>query len=129
MENRGETYGGRTDRDRQREREIDSATFGRSFVQVALEHQSRIIPPPPLLHPPVTHPFIPRAVIRCTLPTLNPVPTWASISSNHPLQQTQNLQPPPRAFDWTCPSTLSPQIPFHPPPQTLTLSFTNPSAR
>lgn len=44
MENRGETYGGRTDIQRERKREIDSATFGRSFVQVALEHQSRIIP-------------------------------------------------------------------------------------
>jgi hypothetical protein len=32
----------------EREREIDSPTFGRSFVQVALEHQSHIIPPNPL---------------------------------------------------------------------------------
>lgn len=110
---------GRTCRMRGREREIDSSTFGRSFVQVALEHQSRIIP---LLHPPVAHPLA--STCDHSLHTSNPQPTNIGFDFLKPPSTTNSKpSPPPRRLDLTPYSFTSTS--FRPPknslPPTLTL--------
>ena len=112
---------GRTDMQNEREREIDSPTFGRSFVLVALEHQSRIIP---LLHPPVSHPL--PSTCDHSLHTSNPQPTSTGFDFLKPPSTTNSKPSPPP--DWTWPPTLSPQTSYRPPKNSLP-PFTNPSAR
>lgn len=79
---------------RMRGRKIDSPTFGRSFVQVALEHQSRIIP---LLHTPVAHPL--PSTCDHSLHTSNPQPTSMGFDFLKPPSTTNSKPSPPP--DWT----------------------------
>lgn len=112
---------------RMRGREIDSPTFGRSFVQVALEHQSRIIP---LLHPPVAHPLA--STCDHSLHTSNPQPTSMGFDFLKP-PSTANSKPsppPPTPPPQTGPDRLLFHLkPLSVPPKNSLPPFTNPSAR